>query len=143
MAKNSSFSDAEGLEDGGEDVGGGDGVGDGGEVVDGVAEVKGEEVGGEGGLEGVLQCVEGCGGGGDGLGLALTRYEYLVAVGLDGGFLQLGYEGGDALACLCGNGDDVGCDKVGGAGEEVGFVESNYEMIACRALTQRDRVRGG
>ena len=38
------FSDAEVLEDGGEEVGGGDGAGDGGEVVDGFAEVLGNEV---------------------------------------------------------------------------------------------------
>ena len=41
---NELFTDAEVLEDGGEEVGGGDGAGDGGEVVDGFAEVLGDEV---------------------------------------------------------------------------------------------------
>ena len=42
-----SFTDAEFLEDGLEEVGGGDGAGDGGEVVEGGAEVLGDEVAGE------------------------------------------------------------------------------------------------
>lgn len=56
-----SFADAEAGEDGGEDGGGGDGAGDGGEVVDGGAEVLGNEVAGEVGVEAVK---DGLGGGG-------------------------------------------------------------------------------
>lgn len=50
---NELFADAEAGEDGGEDFGGGDGTGDGTEMVDGFAEVLGDEVAGEVGVEAV------------------------------------------------------------------------------------------
>ena len=47
------FTDAEAGEDGGEEVGGGDGAGDGAEVVDGLADVLGDEVAADAGLQSV------------------------------------------------------------------------------------------
>ena len=55
------LADAKPRKNSGEDVGGGDGAGDGGEVVDGGAEVLGNEVAGEVGVEAVK---DGLGGGG-------------------------------------------------------------------------------
>lgn len=56
------LADAEFLEDGLEEVGGGDGAGDGGEVVDGFAEVLGDEVAGDVGVDaGDYSLKGGCG----------------------------------------------------------------------------------
>lgn len=78
-----SFTDAEFLEDGLEEVGGGDGAGDGGEVVDGFAEVLGDEVAGDVGVNaGDYSLKGGCGMGEGFVVASIGDYK----VGLLGGF---------------------------------------------------------
>lgn len=116
---------------------GGDVAGEGGEVVDGLADVLGEEVAGEVGVDGVDYAGEVVGGGGQGLCVAGVGDDEAFRVT---GFSEGGGEGvesldefGDALACFCGNGKycDVGAGNVFHAvddrrvqgRQEVGFVE--------------------
>ena len=64
------FPDAELAEDLAEDFVGGDGAGDGAEVVEGGAEVLGDEVGGDAGVQARQGGVEGVGGLAEGLVVA-------------------------------------------------------------------------
>lgn len=87
------------MEDGLEDLGGGYGAGDGGEGVDGLAEVLGEEVGGEAEVYSVDQLGEGVGGFGEGGVVAGVSHNHAFVVGKSGGgggeygFAQVAYAG--------------------------------------------------
>ena len=76
------LADTEAGEDGGEDGGGGDGAGDGGEVVDGGAEVLGNEVAGEVGVEAVKDGLSGGGGRFEVFGVAQVGDDDGVFVGI-------------------------------------------------------------
>ena len=81
QSMNELFSDAEAVEDGLEDLGGGYGAGDCGEGVDGLAEVLGEEVGGEAEVYAVDQLGEGVGGFGEGGVVAGVGHNHAFVVG--------------------------------------------------------------
>lgn len=69
------FSDAEVGEDVVEEGVGGDGAGDGAEVVEGLADVLGDEVGGDAVLDGVDGAAEGVGAVGEGFVVAAVGHD--------------------------------------------------------------------
>ena len=86
-----------------EDVGGGDFAGDLGGVVEGFADVLGDAVAGEVGVDGVDGAVDGLEGCGEGCGVAGVGDEE-VCLGVVVAVCGLGEQGGetvDALACGC------------------------------------------